>query len=119
MDPSLTSPPPTRTSYQYAPLDPNAHEIRLLALLPGSFTSKIRVSLAAVPFTEDVDIEFEALLHTWGSRDGPVDIFVGEIGQDALSVTKNLAEFHDSEQLGIEADYTKNVYDVYKDVALK
>jgi hypothetical protein len=78
--------------YQYSPLDEIAQEIRLLRLLPSTFSSDIRVCLVPTPFTTEVIPQFEAFSYTWGSPENPVDIFVGEQGYQAISVTRNLAE---------------------------
>lgn len=81
-----------RTPHVYSPIDEAAQEIRLLTILPGTFDSDIRVCLRATPFTEDSDLEFEALSYVWGSPEDPVDIFIGETIYHTLSVTKSLAE---------------------------
>ncbi|KAH6716564.1 heterokaryon incompatibility protein-domain-containing protein [Leptodontidium sp. MPI-SDFR-AT-0119] len=82
---------PSQCRYKYSPLSEN--EIRLLTLLPGrSRDSEIRVTLASVLFTSDTTLDFEALSYTWGSTENNVDIFVGETGNDTLSMTKNLAQ---------------------------
>jgi hypothetical protein len=78
--------------YQYSPLDEEAQEIRLLTLLPGSFSAKICVCLDIEPFTDDHVPKFEAVSYTWGSTENPVDIFIGELGRKTLAVTQNLAE---------------------------
>lgn len=79
-------------AYQYLPLDEEAGEIRLLYLLPGPFSSPIRVILESTPFPPDAPPDFEALSYTWGSAENPIDIFVGSSGCYTLAVTQNLAE---------------------------
>ncbi|KAH7346871.1 heterokaryon incompatibility protein-domain-containing protein [Rhexocercosporidium sp. MPI-PUGE-AT-0058] len=76
--------------YKYSPLSEN--EIRLMTLLPGGNDSQIRVALTTIIFTSDTNVDFEALSYTWGSTENKVDIFVGETCNDALSVTRNLAQ---------------------------
>ncbi|KAL2076119.1 hypothetical protein VTL71DRAFT_1062 [Oculimacula yallundae] len=78
--------------YRYSPLDEKAHQIRLLTLYPGQFTDEIRISLEVVSFTDDFHTCFEALSYTWGSLENPVEIAVGETGNDFLPVTQNLAQ---------------------------
>jgi hypothetical protein len=78
--------------YQYVPLNEEAHEIRLLTLLPGTFSSEIRLCLDITPFTQHLVPEFEAVSYAWGSTENPVDILVGESGRQALTVTQNLAK---------------------------
>jgi hypothetical protein len=78
--------------YQYLPLDERAGEIRLLYLLPGPFSSPIRVALKSTPFSPEAPPQFEALSYTWGSAENPIDIFVGSLGYRNLAVTQNLAE---------------------------
>lgn len=92
-----------------------AQEIRLLTILPGSFSSEIRVCLdiklfatedsewetdSDLEFGEDsdpdyeadLDLTFEALSYTWGSPLEVVDIVIGESGSRTVKVTQNLAE---------------------------
>jgi hypothetical protein len=45
--------------YQYLPLDKGAGEIRLLYLLPGPFSSLIRVVLESTPFSPDTPLPAE------------------------------------------------------------
>jgi len=78
--------------YQYLPLDEGAGEIRLLYLLPGLFSSPIRVILESTPFSPDAPPDFEALSYTWGSAENHTDIFVGSSGYCTLVVTQNLAK---------------------------
>jgi hypothetical protein len=82
----------TSGAYEYLPLNESAGEIRLLHLLPGHFTSPIRVVLESTPFSPDAPPDFEALSYTWGSPENPIDIFVGASGCYTLAVTQNLAE---------------------------
>ncbi|KAE9363399.1 HET-domain-containing protein, partial [Stipitochalara longipes BDJ] len=79
-------------SYQYLPLDEEAREIRLLSLLPGPFSSPIRVILETTAFSPDTPPHFEALSYAWGTAENPIDIFVGSSGYYTLPVTQNLAE---------------------------
>jgi hypothetical protein len=81
-----------RKPYQYSTLNEDAQEIRVLTLLPSAFSSEVRVLLNIVPFSKEYPAKFEALSYTWGSQDDPADIFVGESGSDAISVTQNLSE---------------------------
>ncbi|KAH8592667.1 heterokaryon incompatibility protein-domain-containing protein [Bisporella sp. PMI_857] len=76
--------------YQYSPLNEVAGEIRLLTLLPGKFSSPIRILLDIALFAETEVSEFEALSYTWGSTTDVVDIFIGN--NRRLAVTQNLAE---------------------------
>jgi hypothetical protein len=78
--------------YVYSPLNEASHEIRLLTLHPGGFSSPIRVSLSCTPFTDVSVPEFEALSYTWGPPENPRRIFIGATGEDVLEVTQNLAE---------------------------
>ncbi|PMD43718.1 HET-domain-containing protein [Hyaloscypha variabilis F] len=77
--------------YQYAPLNEEAQEIRLLTILPGNSSSHIRVCLHIKPFTKKTKLKFEALSYSWGSQVDPVDIFVGKRGNQTIKVTQNLA----------------------------
>ncbi|KAH8665950.1 heterokaryon incompatibility protein-domain-containing protein [Tricladium varicosporioides] len=76
--------------YQYSPLNGATGEIRLLTLLPGRFSSKIRIALDTALCTETEVPEFEALSYTWGSKADLVDIYIGD--NRRLAVTQNLAE---------------------------
>jgi hypothetical protein len=80
------------SAYQYLPLEEGAGEIRLLYLLPGPFSSPVRVVLVSNPFSPDAPPQFEALSYTWGSAENPFDIFVGSSACHTLAVTQNLAE---------------------------
>jgi hypothetical protein len=79
------------TPYQYTPLNEEAQEIRLLTILPGNFSSHIRVCLHITLFTKETELKFEALSYCWGSQVDTVDIFVGEQGNQTIKVTQNLA----------------------------
>ncbi|KAN0103387.1 HET domain containing protein [Hyaloscypha variabilis] len=79
------------TPYQYAPLNEEAQEIRLLTILPGNSSSHIRVCLHIKPFTKKTKLKFEALSYSWGPQVDPVDIFVGKRGNQTIKVTQNLA----------------------------
>jgi len=92
MDPQITNSHAGSDPYQYTPLDENKEEIRLLALLPGQFSSEIRVCLDVARFTKDHTPTFEAVSYTWGSSENPVDIFIGNSDNKTLSITQNLAE---------------------------
>jgi hypothetical protein len=81
-----------RKAYIYSPLDAEAQEIRLLTLLPGTFSSEIRLTIDITPFTESHIPDFEAVSYTWGSTENPVDISIGESGRNTLAVTRNLGE---------------------------
>ena len=77
----------------YSSLNEDAQEIRLLTILPGTFDSKIRVTLETKSFNKNSGLSFEALSYAWGSTDNPVDIFVRGLGsQETITVTRNLAE---------------------------
>jgi hypothetical protein len=78
--------------YAYSPLDEEAQEIRLLTLLPGSFSSEIRFCLDITPFTKSHVPSFEAVSYTWGSAENPVSIFIGNSGRKTLAVTQNLGK---------------------------
>jgi hypothetical protein len=66
--------------------------IRLMTLLPGRFSSDIRVLLHTERFEGHSKANFEALSYTWGSLVDTVNIFIGKTGYHTLSVTQNLAE---------------------------
>lgn len=76
--------------YQYAPLNEKAQEIRLLTILPGNFSSDMRVCLHITPFAKETELKFEALSYCWGSPAGPIGIFVGESGNRTIKVTQNI-----------------------------
>ncbi|TVY82093.1 Heterokaryon incompatibility protein 6 OR allele [Lachnellula suecica] len=79
--------------YTYSILDENKQEIRLLAILPGTFGTDIRVSLETKAFAQDSGLIFEALSYTWGSPTNPIEILVEGSSETAtLKVTQNLAE---------------------------
>jgi hypothetical protein len=78
--------------YTYSPLDEEAQEIRLLTLLPGSFSSDVRVCLDITPFTKSNVPNFEAVSYAWGSAENPVSIFIGNSGRKTLPVTQNLGK---------------------------
>jgi hypothetical protein len=80
-----------RQPYQYQPLK-SPDIIRLITLLPGRFSSDIRVVLHTKRFKGHSKVDFEALSYAWGSTVDPVNIFVGKTGYHTLSVTQNLAE---------------------------
>jgi hypothetical protein len=99
------------TPYQYEPLNEVAQEIRLLTILPGSFSSEIRICLdikssatedsewetdSVLEFGEDsdpdyeadLDLTFEALSYAWGSPLEAVNILIGESGSRTVSYSK-------------------------------
>ena len=77
-------------NYTYLPLDENAHEIRLMTLLPGELHDELRIKLKAFAFTPAERLCFEALSYTWGPTNDPAQILVGP-ERRSLSVTRNLA----------------------------
>jgi hypothetical protein len=79
-------------AYQYVPLNEEADEIRLLTLLPGTFSSEIRLRLDITPFTQHRVPKFEAVSYAWGSTENPVNVFIGKSGRETLTVTQNLAK---------------------------
>jgi hypothetical protein len=79
------------TRYQYLPLNEEAREIRLLTLLPGTFSAEIRVLLHVDSFTEHHTPKYEALSYAWGSIEDSATIKVGTSGEDSLAVTQDLA----------------------------
>jgi hypothetical protein len=79
-------------AYQYVPLNEESHEIRLLTLLPGTFSSEIRLCLDVTPFHRHHVPEFEAVSYCWGSTENPVNILIGESGRETITVTQNLAQ---------------------------
>ncbi|KAE9366430.1 HET-domain-containing protein, partial [Stipitochalara longipes BDJ] len=78
--------------YHYSPLNDEAQEIRVIRLLPETYSSDIRICLEIKRLTQDSVPEFEAVSYTWGSRKDPVNIFIGISGNRTLAVTRNLAE---------------------------
>ena len=66
---------PAQTPYEYSPLQ--GQQIRLLTLLPGKLSAPIRVQLHTTILNKDYVPAYEALSYTWGSPDGPIDIFFG------------------------------------------
>ena len=67
--------------YEYSPLSEEAQEIRLLTLLPGIFSSEIRLRLDITPSTKSHFLKFEAVSYTWGSAENPMNIFIREPGK--------------------------------------
>lgn len=47
----------TTKDYQYQPLDADAHEIRLIRLLPGKFDDQIVIEILHTPLTEPEPVE--------------------------------------------------------------
>jgi hypothetical protein len=78
-------------NYTYLALDENAHEIRLMTLLPGELHDGIRIKLKVCAFRPAKRLNFEALSYTWGSKNDPAQVFVG-FKRRSLSVTRNLAD---------------------------
>jgi hypothetical protein len=80
------------------PLVKEAHEIRLLTLLPAPFSDPIFIVLHSTVLSSDPTIStppFEALSYTWGSPDDLVKIAVRDTSSSEfgfLAVTQNLAE---------------------------
>lgn len=82
-----------RPQYHYSPIDKEASEIRLMTLLPGTFGSKICLTIDSAVLSENLVPEFEALSYAWGSAKRNANIHVVESGgESALAVTRNLAE---------------------------
>ena len=81
---------PAQAPYQYSPSQ--GQYIRLLTLLPGKLNTPIRVRLHTTILTKDDVPAYEALSYTWGSPDGPIDIFFDSLrGSDQfLPVAQNL-----------------------------
>ena len=79
-----------RASYKYSPL--KGQQIRLLTLLPGKLNSRIRVRLHTTILSKDDVPAYEALSYTWGSADGPIDLFVdiSRRSDQSLPMTQNL-----------------------------
>jgi hypothetical protein len=105
IDPAVAGPPSTGSvrerakestipccPYQYPPLNEARQEIRLVTLLPGEFQSDIHVSLTTVRATEHDVPNFESISYVWGPAEDPQTIFIGESGQETLSVTRNMRE---------------------------
>ena len=88
---STRAKPSAKTSYHYEPLDARESEVRLLTLLPGGTSAKLRVSLSIVPFQVQSPPKFEALSYVWGSTENPDFFIVGETGDVTIGVTQNLA----------------------------
>ena len=80
--------------YQYLPL--RGDEIRLLTLLPGSFSSDVRILLDREIFFKSNIPVFEALSYTWGSAENPISIRIASSSDENpsndmdLMVTQNL-----------------------------
>jgi predicted component of type VI protein secretion system len=58
-------------NYTYRPLDENAHQIRLMTLLPGELHDELQIKLRVCAFTPAKRLRFEALSYTWGSTNDP------------------------------------------------
>jgi hypothetical protein len=93
--PALVTQPPSTTNgkrlrrgadFQYEPLDPAKHEIRLLEIAPGKPGSKIVGRLFNVSLDEDRS--FEALSYLWGPPQPNYDISIN--GFKTFSVGRNL-----------------------------
>ena len=72
-------------------LTENAHEIRLMTLLPGELHDELQIKLKVCAFTPARRLDYEALSYTWGSTNDPAQVFVGS-RRRSLSVTRNLAD---------------------------
>lgn len=72
----------------YRALDADSHEIRLLELLPGPFSTEIRCNLSYTTLQDPVAVPYEALSYVWGTPDftEPIDL-----NGEPFFVTKNLA----------------------------
>jgi hypothetical protein len=67
------------TTYQYEPLNPDNHEIRLVELAPGSFDAPLVIHLRLVTIPPGIEIhkdgalsaieDYEALSYAWGSEE--------------------------------------------------
>jgi hypothetical protein len=67
------------TTYQYEPLNPDNHEIRLVELVPGSFDDPLVIHLHTITIPPGIEIhkegalsaieDYEALSYAWGSGD--------------------------------------------------
>ena len=53
--------------YHYSPVDKETSEIRLMTLLPGTFGSKICLTIDIAVLSEIFIPEYEALSYAWGS----------------------------------------------------
>ena len=82
-----------RPRYHYSPIDKEASEIRLMTLLPGTFGSKVCLTINSAVLSDISAPEYEALSYAWGSAKRSAKICViGAGGERALAVTRNLAE---------------------------
>ena len=81
---------PARAPYKYSPL--KGEQIRLLTLLPGKLNSPIRIRLHTTILSKNDVPAYEALSYTWGSADGPIDLFVdiSRKSDQSLAMTQNL-----------------------------
>jgi hypothetical protein len=62
--------------FNYAPLNVDLEEIRLMRLSPGRFDDTIEVEIFHTPLSEDHTPDYEALSYVWGSVDNPKSIAV-------------------------------------------
>ena len=76
-------------SYRYSPLRPQ--QIRVLELLPGSFSAVIKISITITEFTDDYQPLYEALSYAWGQTENLVPIRIQGQGGANLRITRNLA----------------------------
>jgi hypothetical protein len=81
-------------SYLYSLLNEDAHEIRLMTLLPVKFSDIARVTLEKVSFPKGgpISLQFEALSYTCGSQENMASVFCGTTGFESISVTRKLVE---------------------------
>jgi hypothetical protein len=84
--------------FVYPPISYEGLFIRLLFLLPGSFSSRVMVKLHEIPFSgpsTHPSIVYEALSYTWGSLNNTKPIYVENDATRScytLQVTSNLEE---------------------------
>lgn len=91
--------------YRYHPLKRDEDEIRLLTILPGSFSERVLTRLTHLSFSANSSPQYEALSYTWGPADNPQEIYIQSQTEDndidfgspepaytntKLSVTQNL-----------------------------
>lgn len=85
--------PPDLGPYEYATIDKEASEIRLMTILPGVFGSEVRITIQNHLLTESHIPVYEALSYAWGSYEKSVKLRIAEFdGYRTLAVTSNLAE---------------------------
>ena len=77
--------------YQYAALDEEAQEIRLLTLLPGAFSDEVKILIHTTQLSESIRPQYEALSYLWGPPPKGDEVSVGLSDQQTLPITHNLA----------------------------